>query len=70
MSSFPAIDKTAVSSEAALRYFLGAVKAQRAYSDGSLQPEAACKAVQVMQDTSTPNRPETNGVAERAVRRV
>ena len=67
---FPANDKSAASTEDAIRYFLGAYKAKIIYCDGSLELEAACKSLRILHDTSTPNRPETNGVAERAVRRV
>ena len=67
---FPAADKTAESTVAALRAFLGGLKAQRIYCDGSQELKSACNSLQILPDTSTPNRPETNGVAERAVRRV
>ncbi len=70
MDCFPAQDKSAASTEDALRHFIGAHKVKRLYSDCSLELEAACKTLRITQDTSTPNRPETNGVAERAVRRV
>ena len=70
VDAYPAPDKTAESTLSALRSFLGETKAGRIYCDGSGELEAACKAMQVKPDTSTPYRPETNGVAERAVRRV
>ena len=45
-------------------------KAEYIYTDGSREFEKALNELQVIHDTSTPHRPQTNGVAERAVRRV
>ena len=46
------------------------LKAQHAYTDGSKEFEKALAELEISHDTSTPSRPQTNGVAERAVRRV
>ena len=70
VDAFPAPDKAAESTLAALRSFLGEAKAERIYCDGSGVLKAVCKSMQILPDTSTPRRPEANGVAERAVRRV
>ena len=45
-------------------------KAPHAYTDGSAEFEKALDELQISHDISTPYRPQTNGVAERAVRRV
>ena len=51
--------------------FLGPqVKAEHVYTDGSKEFKAALDDLGMSHDTSTPYRPQTNGVAERAVRRV
>ena len=51
--------------------FLGpGVKPLHVYTDNSKEFEKAMEELQVPHDTSTPYRPQTNGVAERAVRRV
>ena len=40
------------------------------YTDSSGELIAAARALQLRHDTCTPNRPQTNGVAEAAVQRV
>ena len=40
------------------------------YTDNSKEFEAAIKSLCYIHDTSTPHRPQTNGVAERAVKRA
>ena len=51
--------------------FLGpGTKAQYAYTDNSQEFKKAFEDMGITHDTSTPYRPEANGVAERAVRRV
>ena len=51
--------------------FLGPnIKPAHAYTDGSAEFESACQDLGSLHDTSTPYRPQTNGVAERAVRGV
>ena len=63
--------KSAEETGKALRRFLGPqTKAKHAYSDNSKELAKAFKDSDIAHDTSTPYRPETNGVAERAVRRV
>ncbi len=49
---------------------LGQRIAKRAYIDGSHKWRGACKAMGIMPDVAAPHRPQTNGVAEMAVRRV
>ena len=43
---------------------------KRLYSDGSREIASAARKLGWRHDVSTPNRPQTNGVAERAVKRV
>jgi hypothetical protein len=52
------------------RKLVGQCIAMRAYIDGSQELKGACKALGILRDVATPRRPQTNGVAERAVRRV
>lgn len=54
-----------------VKEFLGPqVECKYAYTDGSQEQEWALNKLGVLHDKSTPIRPQTNGVAERAVRRV
>ena len=46
------------------------VKPEYVYTDGGKEFEKAFKELNFLADTSTPHRSETNGVAERAARRV
>ena len=51
--------------------FLGPQQtAEHAYTDGSAELEAALREELIRYDTSTPYRPQTNAIAERAGRRV
>lgn len=51
--------------------FLGPkTKVEHVYTDGSKEFKAAMKQLQYSHDCSTPHTPQTNGVAERAVRKV
>ena len=55
----------------ALQRFAGPKgQVQLLYSDGSLEIEKAAQALGWLHDTCTPDRKQTNGVAERAVKRV
>ena len=54
-----------------LQRFVGPeVQPKHVYTDGSGELSNACKDLGRYHDTSTPHRPQTNGVAELAVRRV
>ena len=54
-----------------LRKFLGLQTAcKHAYTDGSAELEGACEKLDILHDASTPYRPETNGIIERANRRI
>ena len=54
-----------------LRKFLGPQTAcKHAYTDGSAELEGACEKLDILHDASTPYRPETNGIIERANRRI
>ena len=68
--SYPAKSNTAEESVRAFQQFLGPIKPKNVYTDNSPELIKAMKDLQFPHDTSTPHRPQTNGVAERAVRRV
>ena len=46
------------------------MKPQYVYTDGSKEFKKAFQDLNFLADTSTPHRSETNGMAERAVRRI
>ena len=50
--------------------FLNGAKCLGAFTDGSREFEYALKRLEIAHDTSTPYRPQSNGRAEQAVRRV
>ena len=57
--------------KAALERFIGPEgKCKYAYTDGSGELRNAMNELEITHDSSTPHRPQTNGVAERAVRRT
>ena len=71
LMSFAAPTKSAIDTKKAFQRFLGPqVKPKHVYTDGSEEFERALKDFDILCDTSTPYRAETNGIAERAVRRV
>ena len=70
LSSYPSPINDADSTELALKHFMGGSKVRRAYTDGSGELAVACKSLKITHDVATPHRPQPNGVAERAVRRV
>ena len=67
----PVPDKTSASAQVALARFAGPrVKVETFYSDNSEELRAAASALGWSHTTSVPGQPQTNGVAERAVRTV
>ena len=70
IGGYPAPAKSSAESTVALQHFAGQSKVKRLYSDGSGELEAASRTLQILHDVSTPQRPQTNGIAEHAVRRV
>ena len=55
----------------AFQRFLGPqTRAEHVYSDGSKEIKKAMEDLSFTHDCSTPHRPQTNGVAERAVRKA
>ena len=71
LDCFPLPNRSAESTEDALNKFIGPKqKVKRFYTDCSAELIAAARALGWKHDTATPQRPQTNGVAERAVRRV
>ena len=71
LQAYPAKTKNAEDTAQAFRRFLGPqTQAKHMYTDNSLELEKALRELKIDHDTSTPHRPQTNGVAERAARRV
>jgi hypothetical protein len=71
LQAYSAASKSAQDTMRAFQQFLGPrVTPGIVYTDGSKEFEKAMEDLGFSHDTSTPYRPQTNGVAERAVRRV
>ena len=73
LEAYGALTNDAESTRKAIKRFLGPqVAPEHIYSDNSKEIEAAIKQLdwEDRHDTSTPNRPATNGIAERCVRTV
>ena len=71
LEAHPSPTKSASKIVLQVQRFLGpGVKASHAYSDNSKEIIKAMEDMGIVHDTSTPNRSETNGVIERAIRRV
>ena len=71
LQAYATLTKNARESVESFKQFLGPfLKALYVYSDNSEELEKAMKDLGFPHDTSRPNCPQTNGVAERAVRRV
>ena len=69
LESHPAPTKSADDVACAFRAFLGKSMPNKVYTDGSKEFEAALRELGHPHDTSTPYRPQSNGVAEQSVRR-
>ena len=73
LQAYAAGNKSGAETKKAFQKFLGpqgAKLAKHVYSDNSKEIKFALDELGISQDTSTPHRPETNGIAERAVQRV
>ena len=71
IQSYPVTSKNAHETLKSFQRFLGPqTKAKHTYTDGSKEFEKALDEMSMSHDTSTPHRSQTNGVAERAVRRA
>ena len=67
----PVQNKTSQETDKSLRRFLEpSQKPKVIYADNSLEFGKSCEELSWNHRTSTPHRSETNGIAERAVRRV
>ena len=67
----PAPSKAAVEVIKAFQWYFGPKqKPGIVYTDNSKEFEAAFKQLEYLADTSVPHLPQTNGIAERAIRRV
>ena len=71
LQAYGAPTKSAADTKVAFRRFLGPqVIPKHVYTDNSEEFRVALQELEFTHDTSTPYRPQTNGIAERAVRRV
>jgi hypothetical protein len=71
LQAYPAKRKTADECYTAFRRFMGVGKeAGHCWSDGSEELKAYLNRLQWPHDSSTPNRPATNGIIERAMQRT
>ena len=71
IQSYPCKTKTSQETQRSLQTFLEPNRKPKViYTDNSLEFGKACEDLSWNQCTSTPHRSETNGIAERAVRRV
>ena len=71
LQSYPCKTKTSQETQKSLQKFLEPTRKPKViYTDKSLEFDKSCEELSWNHCTSTPHRSETNGVAERAVRRV
>ena len=71
LQAYAGKQKSAEETARAFQRFLGPqVVPEHVYTDGSLEFSAAMQQLGFSHDSVVPHRPQTNGVAERAVRRV
>ena len=71
IQAYPCKNKTSQETQRSLQKFLEPERKPKViYTDNSLEFGKACEDLSWNHCTSTPNRSETNGIAERAVRRV
>ena len=71
LQSYPASSRSTEEVILAMKRFLGPnTRAKHAYSDNAKEFFSAMQRLNILHDTSTPHRSETNGVIERAVRRA
>ena len=69
--SFASKHKDAEETKHGFKRFLGPQQLpEHVYTDGSKEFENACKDLGYLHDVSTPHAPETNGIIERANRRI
>jgi hypothetical protein len=69
MGAYPAVTNSTGTTVAGLQSFHSTVIPGPIYSDNSGELRKACDVLNDSQDTSTPHRPQSSGVAEQAVRR-
>jgi hypothetical protein len=69
MGGYPAVTNSTQTTVSGLQSFYSTIVPKLIYSDNSGELRKACDVLNYSQDTSTPHRPQSNGVAERAVRR-
>jgi hypothetical protein len=71
IQDLPALNtKTASDTVIAIKYFMGENVGNKLYSDNSEELTKACRELQLVHPTSTPRRPESNGLCEARIRSV
>ena len=68
--SYPCRTKTSQGTESLRKFLEPSQKPKVSYTDNSLEFGKSCEELSWNHRISTPHRPETNGIAERAARRV
>ena len=64
----PVKDKSAESALRAMKYYLGNYELERLYTDNSKELEVVGNEIANVHQTSTPHRPQSNSIVERAIR--
>ena len=71
LDSFPAVtNDTMCTKQALIEFYGGTLKPKKMYSDNAPELLKACSELEYPHDTSTPHRPQSNGVSERSARKV
>ena len=70
IGAYPCKTKNAEDTKSCFQHFLGSVIPKKVYTDGSHEFKNALKSLGLPHDVATPHRPQTNGIAERAVKRI
>ena len=70
VGAYPCKTKNADDTRSCFQHFLGSIIPKKVYTDGSHEFKNALKSLGLPHDVATPHRPQTNGIAERAVKRI
>ena len=70
LAGYPVDSKASKDAQACLMHFFGTASVKQVYTDNSPELIATVAAMRILNPTAVQGRPQTNGVAERAVREV